>query len=79
MLISDDQLIRRVGEIVRQFGCEALTLGPHRLKPNGTGHVWGPSVVVRAHRGTLSPTELAEMTRLVTTKVPGITAISIAG
>jgi hypothetical protein len=78
MLISDDQLIARVSEIVRQFGCEVLALGPPKLKAKSTGHVYGPSVVVKPLRRKLSPKELAEMTLQVTAKVPGITAVSIA-
>jgi hypothetical protein len=77
MLITDEQLIGRVSAVVQRFDCEALALGPHALRQQDLGHIFGPSVIVRSRRSKISPEELAEMTVQVTTKVPGITQISL--
>lgn len=76
MLISEAQLLARVSEVIRPFGCEVTAIGPNGCQQRDFGRVYGPSVIVRGLVGGASPDVVARMTQEVTSKVSGITGVS---
>ena len=72
--MTDEELLSRVNEVIKPFGCIATDLGPDGVGVQGDARVYGPSVFVSFPPHTNNE-DISRISNKITNEVPGITRV----